>query len=225
MWYGKIIDDSLFAKKSNSPVLFTKTSKILKAFFLQVRCCWWSCTSRTTRMSLCFTVKHHSHNSELTFQCYLGQICSDQTAGWSPNKHGWFRNRESTQDPRKNSGLGIITEAEGWYREACATNASALVGRTFWGLYGALSISFQNHWQSLVLKQMEHDFWLDSFEMEGATSNSLSFFFKKNSQFAWCVGCQLVAVFGSWQLAGQRASTQAPMWRRWAISCMTWDKP
>ena len=63
-----------------------------------------------------------------------GQICSDQTAGWSPEKMGGLGIGNPPKIPAKSSGLGIITEAEGWYREACATNASALVGRTFWGL-------------------------------------------------------------------------------------------
>ena len=155
------------------------------------------CTSRTTRMSLCFTVKHPFPTTQNSrFNVIWGKFVVTKTAGWSPNKNGWFWNRESTQDPRKKFRFRNYHRGRGLVPcEACATNASALVGRTFWGLKMGrhLALSFQNHWQSLVLKQMEKWCWLDSFEMEGATSNSLSFL--QNFRFAW--GCQLVAVFGS----------------------------
>lgn len=105
--------------------------------------------------------------------------------------------------PTKSSGLGIITEAEGWYREACATNASALVGRTFWGLkMGHFKLS-----KSLAIPCTQTNgkwCWLDSFEMEGATSNSLSFF----SEFSICLVRWLPVGCCFWIMATCRSTHQ-----------------
>lgn len=192
MAYGNIIDDSFFAKKK----AIHRFLRRHRRFWKLNRCRLDAADgpAQAGQLVWAFVLPWNTipttQNSR--FNVTWGKFVVTKPPVGHRTKMGGFGIGNPPKIPAKSSGLGIITEAEGWYREACATNASALVGRTFWGLkMGHFKLS-----KSLAIPCTQTNgkwCWLDSFEMEGATSNSLSFL--QNFRFAW--GCQLVAVFGS----------------------------